>query len=163
MSRRTLENSKGIELVRIKREQSNQAPCFCSDRLYFVGCRCVDCPVRFRIAGEMLEVFGMHKGGKEYRRLVSAFEKISGATIFFGTDQVGATAKLVQRPRFNFLGEAQICYNRQSDQPAVSDDFENVIVLSDEFYREISEHPIPTDLNAVRVLSASPAVLDLSI
>ncbi len=43
----------------------------------------------------------------------------------------------------------------------LSDEFENVIVLSDEFYREVSEHPIPTDLDAVRVPSASPAVLDL--
>jgi hypothetical protein len=117
--------------------------------------------VRFRSAGEMLEVFGMHKGGKEYRRLVSAFERIFGATIFFGTDQIRTTAKLVQRSRFNFLREAQIWYNRRPDQPVLSDDFENVIVLSDEFYREISEHPIPTDLEAVRVLSASPAVLDL--
>jgi Plasmid encoded RepA protein len=109
----------------------------------------------------MLEVFGMHKGGKEYRRLVSAFERIFGATIFFGTDQIRATAKLVQRSRFNSLREAQIWYNRQPDQAVLSDEFENVIVLSDEFYREISEHPIPTDLEAVRVLSASPAVLDL--
>jgi hypothetical protein len=32
----------------------------------------------------------MHKGGREYRRLVGAFERIFGATIFFGTDgQVG--------------------------------------------------------------------------
>jgi len=35
----------------------------------------------------MLETFGMHKGGKEYRRLVAAFERIFGATIFFGTVQ----------------------------------------------------------------------------
>ena len=109
----------------------------------------------------MLETFGMHKGGKEYRRLVAAFERIFGATIFFGTDQIRATAKVVQRSRFNFLREAQIWYDRQPDQPVLSDQFENVIVLSDEFYREISEHPIPTDLDAVRVLSASPAVLDL--
>lgn len=117
--------------------------------------------IRFRSAGEMLETFGMHKGGKEYRRLVRAFERIFGATIFFGTDQTRSTAKLVQRSRFNFLREAQIWYNRQADQPVLSDEFENVIVLSDEFYREISEHPIPTDLEAVRVLSGSPAVLDL--
>ena len=109
----------------------------------------------------MLDIFGMHKSGKEYRRLVSAFERIFGATIFFGTDQVRSAARLVQRSRFNFLREAQIWYNREPDQPVLSDQFENVIVLSDEFYREISEHPIPTDLDAVRVLSASPAVLDL--
>jgi hypothetical protein len=34
----------------------------------------------------MLESFGMHTGGKEYRRLVGAFERIFGATIFVGTD-----------------------------------------------------------------------------
>ncbi len=34
----------------------------------------------------MLEIFGMHKGGTEYRRLVAAFERIFGTTIFFGTD-----------------------------------------------------------------------------
>jgi hypothetical protein len=42
--------------------------------------------VRFRTAAEMLESFGMHTGGKEYRRLVAAFERVFGATIFFGTD-----------------------------------------------------------------------------
>ena len=209
VSRRTIEKSKGIELVRVKREQSNQALCFCSRPFVLCGLPVRRLPsnqlvyqrrngqfvlqitghpdfgvpfgqdrivpiflatlavqqkspiVRFRSAGEMLEVFGMHKGGKEYRRLVSAFERIFGATIFFGTDQIRSTAKLVQRSRFNFLREAQIWYNREPDQPVLSDEFENVIVLSDEFYREVSEHPIPTDLDAVRVLSSSPAVLDL--
>jgi hypothetical protein len=36
-----------------------------------------------------------------------------------------------------------------------------VLVLSDEFYREISRHPIPTDMESVKALSDSPAVLDL--
>lgn len=117
--------------------------------------------VRFRSAGEMLEAFGLHRGGTEYRRLIDAFERIFGATIFFGTDSSRATAKVIQRSRFNFLREAQIWYDRRPDQPVLSEEFENVIVLSDEFYREILEHPIPTDLNAVRVLSGSPAVLDL--
>lgn len=209
VSKRTIEKAKGVELVRIKREQANQALCYCSRPFMLCGLPVRRLPpdqlvyqrrngqfvlqitghpnygvpfgqdrivpiflatlavqqkspaIRFHSAGEMLETFGMHKGGKEYRRLVGAFERIFGATIFFGTDQIRATAKLVQRSRFNFLREAQIWYNRQPDQPVLSDEFENVIVLSDEFYREISEHPIPTDLEAVRVLSASPAVLDL--
>ena len=209
VSKRTLEKAKGVELVRIKREQANQALCFCSRPFVLCGLPVRRPPqnqlvyqrrngqfvlqitghpdyglpfgqdrivpiflatlavqqkspiVRFRSAGEMLEIFGMHKGGKEYRRLVAAFERIFGATIFFGTDQIRGAAKLVQRSRFNFLREAQIWYNREPDQPVLSDEFENVIVLSDEFYREITEHPIPTDLDAVRVLSASPAVLDL--
>lgn len=117
--------------------------------------------IRFHSAAEMLETFGMHKGGKEYRRLVAAFERIFGATIFFGTDTLTGKAKLVHRSRFNFLREAQIWYNRAPDQPVLSDDFENVIVLSDEFYQEVRAHPVPTDLEAVKVLASSPAVLDL--
>ena len=209
VSKRTLEKAKGVELVRIQREQEKQALCFCSRPFVLCGLPVRRLPkdqllyqrrngqfvlqitghpdygvpfgqdrivpiflatlavqqksptIRFRSAGEMLQTFGMHKGGKEYRRLVSAFERIFGATIFFGTDQARSAAKVVQRSRFNFLREAQIWYDRRPDQPVLSDQFENVIVLSEEFYREISDHPIPTDLNAIRVLSASPAVLDL--
>ena len=117
--------------------------------------------IRFKTAAEMLETFGMHKGGKEYRRLVAAFERIFGATMFFGTDSIASRAKVVQRSRFNFLREAQIWYNRQPDQRVLGEDFENVIVLSDEFYQEIIAHPIPTDLEAVKVLASAPAVLDL--
>ena len=93
--------------------------------------------IRFRTATEMLETFGMHKGGKEYRRLVAAFERIFGATIFFGTDALRGTAKVVQRSRFSFFQEAQIWYSRDTEQYPLSEQFENVIVLSDEFYREI--------------------------
>jgi len=116
--------------------------------------------IRFRTAAEMLETFGMHKGGKEYRRLVAAFERIFGATIFFGSDTLGEKAKLIQRSRFSFFSEARIWYSRAVEYP-VSDQFERVIVLSDEFYREIAAHPIPADLEAVQVLAGSPAVLDL--
>jgi hypothetical protein len=49
--------------------------------------------IRFRTAAEMLESFGMHTGGKEYRRPVAAFERVFGATIFFDLGK----ASLVQR------------------------------------------------------------------
>jgi hypothetical protein len=68
---------------------------------------------------------------------------------------------VVQRSRFSFFREAQIWYSRDPQQYPRSDQFENVIVLSDEFYREIVAHPIPADLEAVKVLAAAPAVLDL--
>ena len=117
--------------------------------------------IRFRTAAEMLETFGMQTGGKEYRRLVQAFERVFGATIFFGTDSLNGSAKVVQRSRFNFMREAQIWYNRTPDQRPLSAEFETVIVLSDDFYQEILGHPVPNDLEAVKVLAASPAVLDL--
>jgi replication initiator protein len=81
--------------------------------------------------------------------------------IFFGTDILSGTAKVVQRSRFSFFHEAQIWYSRDPPQYPISDQFENVIVLSDEFYREITAHPIPADLEAVKVLAGAPAVLDL--
>ena len=43
----------------------------------------------------------------------------------------------------------------------LSSEFENIVVLSDEFYKEVSSHPLPNDLEAVKVLAGSPAVLDL--
>jgi hypothetical protein len=107
----------------------------------------------------MLDTFGM-EGGKEYRRLVAAFERIFGATIFFGTDSVRDRARVVHRARFNFLREAQIWYERGGIPNESSERFENV-VLSDEFYAEIIAHPIPTDMGAVKVLASAPAVLDL--
>ena len=108
----------------------------------------------------MLETLGMHKAGKEYRRRIAAFERIFGATIIFGADTFRGKAKFIRRSRFNFLREAQIWYNRRTDQPALSEEFETVIVLSDEFFQEVTAHPVPADLEVVRVLAASPAVLD---
>jgi hypothetical protein len=113
--------------------------------------------VRFRSAAEMLDTFGMAKGGKEYRRIVAAFERIFGATMYFSTESSRPTATVVHRSRFSFLREAEIWYGRASSAPIG----ENTITLSDEFYGEISAHPIPTDLEAVKILAASPALLDL--
>jgi len=118
--------------------------------------------IRFHSASEMLETFGMHKGGKEYRCLVAAFERIFGATMFFGSEKLTGTAKVVQQSQFNFLREARIWYNTRVEG-TVPDEFANVIVLSDEFYQEITTHPIPTDLEAVKVLAAAPAALDLYV
>src|SRR5262249_1662317 len=101
------------------------------------------------------------KGGKEYRRLVGAFERIFGATIFFGTDVQLDKARLVHMARFAFLQEARIWYNRGGNRDVPSQHVENVIVLSREFYEEVLAHPIPTDLEAVKALSGAPAVLDL--
>jgi len=119
--------------------------------------------IQFKNAAEMLETFGMSKGGKEYRRLVAAFERTFGATMFFGTDGLTSNAKVVHRARFNFFSEARIWYNRGSEDRLLGEPYENVIVLSDEFFEEVTSHPIPTDLEAVKLLSSAPAVLDLFV
>jgi Replication initiator protein A len=102
--------------------------------------------ITFRSAAEMLDVFGMQQGGSQYRRLIAAFQRVFGATIFFGTDTQTAKAAVTHQARFNFMREARICYSRDPNQELLPGGFENVIVLSDEFYREVTAHSIPTDL-----------------
>jgi hypothetical protein len=59
------------------------------------------------------------------------------------------------------MSEARIWYSRNADQATLPCGFENEIVLSPEFFREVLEHPIPTDMEAAKALSCSPAALDL--
>jgi hypothetical protein len=117
--------------------------------------------VSFRSAAEMLDVFGMQQGGSQYRRLIASFQRIFGATIFFGTDTQRERAAVMHHARFNFMREARIWYSRDPQQETLPGALENEIVLSDEFFREISTHSIPTDLEAAKALSSAPAALDL--
>ena len=117
--------------------------------------------ITFDSAAAMLDTFGMQQGGSQYRRLVDSFQRIFGATIYFGADSQRLPAAVIHRARFNFMSEARIWYSRDPEQRLLPGDCQNMIVLSDEFYREILSHPIPTDLEAAKVLSASPAALDL--
>ena len=117
--------------------------------------------IRFRSAAEMLDTFGLQQGGTQYRRLIASFERIFGATIYFGTDTQRERTAVVHRVRFNFMSEARIWYSRDAEQETLPNGFQNEIVLSHEFFDEIARHPIPTDIEAAKALSCSPAALDL--
>jgi hypothetical protein len=117
--------------------------------------------ISFRSAAEMLDVFGLQQGGTQYRRLIASFQRIFGATIFFGTDTQLEKAAMMHHSRFNFMREARIWYSRDPNQDMLPGGMENQIVLSDEFFREVTAHSIPTDLEAAKALSSAPAALDL--
>ncbi len=117
--------------------------------------------IRFDSAAELLDTFGMQQGGTQYGRLVAAFQRIFGATIFFGTESQRDKAAVFHQTRFNFMDKARIWYSRDADRQTSLQGCENEIVLSAEFYNEITAHPIPADLNAAKALSSSPAALDL--
>nr|MDQ2776103.1 replication protein RepA [Acidobacteriota bacterium] len=119
--------------------------------------------ITFRSAAEMLDIFGMQQGGSQYRRLIAAFQRVFGATIFFGTDTQRERATVSHHARFNFMREARIWYSRLPKQELLPGGFENEIVLSDEFFREVTTHSIPTDLEAAKALSCAPAALDLFV
>lgn len=83
--------------------------------------------VRFDNAAEMLDTFGLQQGGTQYHRLVKSFQRIFGATIFFGTEVQRNKAAVVHQARFNFISEARIWYARDSD-PTVLLGCENEII-----------------------------------
>lgn len=120
----------------------------------------------FGSAASVLEEFGLQSGGKQYRRLIEGFKRVFGATIFFGTDSQ-AKAGVFEQGRFNFISELRLWYSRDPRQSVLTDavqgSFQNRIVLTDEFFAEIKAHPIPADLEAIKVLAAMPAVLDLFV
>ena len=95
--------------------------------------------------------------------MVGGFGRTFAATIFFGTGSLTANAKVVHRARFNFFSEARIWYNRGNEDRLPGDPHENVIVLSNEFFEEVTAQPFPKDLEAVKLLSSAPAVLDLFV
>jgi hypothetical protein len=49
---------------------------------------------------------------------------------------------------------------KSPDQPAL---FESVVTLSQPFFQEVIEHPVPIDLRALRTLSRSPLALDIYV
>lgn len=117
--------------------------------------------ITFASAAEMLDTFGMQQRDSQYRRLIGAFQRVFGATIFFGTEIQREKAAVIHQARFNFMAEARISYSKNSNQQTLPGACRNTIVLSEEFYHEITLHPIPTDLEAAKALSCAPVALDL--
>lgn len=110
--------------------------------------------VRFKSGATILEIFGMSKGGKEYRRVVAAFERIFGAPFSLVPSRLPGLSKVVHYARFNFMQEARIWYEGFFTQ-------ENIVVLSDQFFAEVMAHPIPANLDAITLLVPTPGALDL--
>jgi hypothetical protein len=112
--------------------------------------------VRFKSGAAVLEMFGLAKGGTEYRRIVAGFERIFGATIFFGCEANIGMTRVVNHARFNFVQKVRLWYSSESGE-------ENAVTLSHEFFEEVQRHPVPTDLDAVRLLAGSPGAFDLYV
>ncbi|HTV54810.1 MAG TPA: replication protein RepA [Terriglobia bacterium] len=121
--------------------------------------------VRFRSAA-ILEAFDLPKDGRYYKRLIAGFERIFYSTFFFTSDQQVGEATVMERQSFRFVKNARLWYAEPSpSEPTHASQArtENVIVLSEEFWNEIQEHPIPVDLAVVKALADSPGNLDLYV
>jgi hypothetical protein len=116
--------------------------------------------IHFKSAGECLMELGLSLDGRTYRRLVEGFKRIFGTTMFFGTKEQGRS-DITNWGRYHFFDKMQLWFTGSLDQTNLPlDEFENIIVLSESFWQELRNHPIPVDLHAVRALRASPGALD---
>lgn len=72
----------------------------------------------------------------------------------------------MERQSFRFVKDAKLwyaesCTSASTVPPQARS--ENAIMLSEEFWSEIQEHPIPVDLTTVKALADSPGNLDLYV
>lgn len=121
--------------------------------------------IRFRSAATILETFNLPKDGRYYKRLIAGFQRIFYSTFYFASDDQDTEAVVITRTSFRFVRDLQLWYVKRGVPGKESglNRQENVIMLSEEFWGEIREHPIPVDLNVVRALADSPGNLDLYV
>ena len=67
----------------------------------------------------------------------------------------------MDRARFHFFDRMRLWFNHHEPEPSASDDSsENVISLSEAFYREIDQHRIPVEREVIAALAHAPGMLD---
>ncbi len=111
----------------------------------------------------MLDYFDLPKNGYHYHRIVPGFQRVFGATIFFGTEEQRPKASIVDAARFHFFDRMHIWYNRDGTENPNDEESENTIALSEAFHEEIDRHKIPIERRVVSALANAPGILDLYV
>jgi hypothetical protein len=110
---------------------------------------------------EFLRFFDLPTTGFYYERIASAFQRIFGSTIFFGTDEQRHHNVFLDWARFHFFDRLRLWYSRDGTPDlALDTGFQNTITLSDAFFTEIQHHAIPIERRVIAALSNAPGVLD---
>lgn len=117
--------------------------------------------VRFASPAKMLDYFELPKNGYHYQRIVQGFQRIFGATIFFGTEEQRQRAVVSDSVRFHFFDRVQLWYNREEPAEFDRNDLDNIITLSEAFHNEIDRHKIPVERRVVAALANAPGTLDM--
>lgn len=119
--------------------------------------------LHFESAAQMLEFFHLPKDGPHYRRLVEGFQRLFGATIFFGTEEQTQSAPVIDWSRFHFFDGMKLWFNTSESELGSAGRQHNAVTLSEAFYREIDAHRIPVEREVVAALAHAPGMLDFYI
>lgn len=97
---------------------------------------------------------GLSIGGKTYKQVAEQARRISGCTLTFYADRTGA--KIESRSRFVKTAITMT----SSDQPTL---WQDRVLLDEDFYRALQEHPVPLSENALRAIGPRSMVIDIYI
>jgi Plasmid encoded RepA protein len=99
---------------------------------------------------------GLSIGGTTYRLVNEQARRISGCNLTFFTDR--GTTELMRRG--GFVDGAITMTDTLGDQPGL---WQEKVLLNEEFYRALREHPVPLVENALRAIGPRSMVIDIYI
>ena len=116
--------------------------------------------IAFDSASEILKEFGLPRNGFHYKRLMEGFQRLFASTIYFGSENQTTDNPVFGYSRFCFFDRIRLWYGH-SDGQCHSALGNNHLQLSEPFWRELKEHPIPVEKHVVQGLANAPGCLDL--
>ena len=99
---------------------------------------------------------GLSIGGTTYRMVNEQARRISGCTLTFFADRDN---KEIMR-RGGFVDGSITMTEVMSDQPSL---WQERVLLNEEFYRALRDHPVPLSESALRAIGPRSAVIDIYI
>jgi hypothetical protein len=99
---------------------------------------------------------GLSIGGKTYRLVNEQSRRISGCTLMFYADK--GDRELMRRG--GFVDGAITMTDVFEDQPSL---WQERVLLNEEFYRALRDHPVPLSENALRAIGPRSMVIDTYI
>ncbi len=127
--------------------------------------------IRFRSASDILRAFGLPINGQERQLLRERMERVFGATFTMEVEQPIAGARRLTRSspavyvgkrRYHLISKLDLWYSHE-DTTNQYTLWQNTIELEPHFAEDLRRQILPIDLDTVRALKRSPAVLDLYI
>jgi len=117
------------------------------------GCREVELGRSMRV---WLGTMGLSIGGTTYRLVNEQARRISGCSLTFFADRSGAQIK----SRGGFVKTEITMSDVVGDQPAL---WQDRVLLDEDFYRALREHPVPVSELALRAIGPRSMVIDVYI
>jgi hypothetical protein len=103
-----------------------------------------------------LGTMGLSIGGTTYKRANEQARRISGCTLTFFTDRGGAQIK----SKGGFVKTEITMTGTLDDQPSL---WQDRVLLDEDFYRALREHPVPVSESALRAIGPKSMVIDVYI